>query len=300
MQNNGQESRLNTSEAPVDTNSTYHTLVNLLADKSLSDQELGLKIRELCGQTEPQVGDSNTVHAQIHAQNTETTKPTEVVETIELTKPTEQTNQDQISEMCDIANHINRFNQVHRNLHKQIHQQIHDPFHQPMRQQFGNLFGQQIINPFAIPHYTSFYQPQLTPSFDNRVSFMNNGFDNLWQSCDEMDKQFGQIKKDIKDMEKMKNDYEKHELEQNDRVEDESETSYQRAKHFSSTSININGNTQTKTVSRVEEVKNGKPSVYKKVTTGDDKNVTIEEFFPNGRKRVTTKVAQNSNYIEDV
>jgi hypothetical protein len=59
----------------------------------------------------------------------------------------------------------------------------------------------------------------------------------------------------------------------------------------SMTTYDTNGLKTTKSVSGIEKMKDGKRSSHKKMTTTDVTGTTIEEIYPDGTKRVTTKKA---------
>jgi hypothetical protein len=71
--NTKQKSRLNDQVTPNNSTTNeqeiFHSFKALLEDKNLSDAELGLKVRKLCGQSkEPSSSDSNTVQVKnIHS-----------------------------------------------------------------------------------------------------------------------------------------------------------------------------------------------------------------------------------------
>lgn len=240
MQNDEQESRLSVDGIQNDTNQMYQVLRNLLADKSLSAHELGLKIRELCGQTEQTTGDSNVVEQ--HDNHT-----------------SEHTNEHRQKEIsCEISNTSSALKTL------ESLDTFFSPFLQAYPCTFSTYFQNQknrLVNNFQ----------RALENFDDRVVFMNNGFDNFWNECNELDNNFNtvNISKNMQNEQNVK--------------------CFKRSKHFSSSSVFQNGKTKTKTVSRIEEHKDGKTSVYKKITTGDENTTTVEEFLPNGKKRVTTK-----------
>lgn len=249
-----QENRLNTEEKSNKTNSIADILSNILVDKTLSDQEVGRKIRELCcNKFESKVSDENTVNGQNDSEKIKNIQnagnPSEINQNQEnLLRPVDlhNRNQKKLSEYFSIDDFFdNPFEFKKTN-------NINNPYHK-LSPNLENQFVDNATN-------------NLFLSFDQRINHMNKQFNSLWNHLNQMDSRFDEIKKESSD-------------DKNNKFQ------YKKAKHFSSSTININGVTKTKSISRIEEEKDGKISIYKKVVTGDDKNIVTQEYFPDGSTR---------------
>ena len=121
----------------------------------------------------------------------------------------------------------------------------------------------------------------LTPFFD-RNSFFNTHemFRNINNTWDRINNAFSDLEKNF--------------------PEDETDTNENNSyvKYMSSmTSYDNNGQRKSKSISGVEKFKDGKRTVHKKMTTQDKNGTTIEEIYPDGTKKVTTKT--NDNRLTD-
>jgi hypothetical protein len=120
-----------------------------------------------------------------------------------------------------------------------------------------------IFNPLGLMRITPFFDTrQIMREMNNTWAYMNKTFSEL-----------------------------KRELPQHD-VEENENNSY--VKYVSSvTSYDHNGQKKTKSVSGVEKIKDGKKTVHKKMTTHDENGTTVEEIYPDGTKKITTKANDN-------
>jgi hypothetical protein len=64
-------------------------------------------------------------------------------------------------------------------------------------------------------------------------------------------------------------------------------------------SYDENGNKKVKSVSEVKRTKNGTQKIHKKMITQDENGVVIEEIFPDGTKRTTTRGNNEQKLLPD-